>query len=89
VEEGRLTMRIAREIVRVAEEGYGKTRYEDIDTIVASSEEWESLIAAKLKPMKEAIQFVLDDDEEWAGTMLTYKTDKALREILAMLSEEE
>ena len=58
---------------------------------------WESaqpgiayaIIAAKLKPMKEAIQFVLDDDEEWAGTMLTYKTDKALREILAMLSEEE
>jgi len=83
-------MRIAREIVRVAEEGYGKTRYEDIDTIVASSEEWESLIAAKLEPVRGAIQFVLyDSKEEWSGTMLTNKTDKALREILDMLSEEE
>jgi len=50
----------------------------------------EHIIAAKLKPMKEAIQFVLDDSkEEWSGTMLTNKTDKALREVLDLLSEEE
>ena len=47
-------------------------------------------IAVELGPAREAIQFVLDDSkEEWSGTMLTNKTDKALREILAMLSEEE
>jgi len=46
-------------------------------------------IAAKLEPVKAAIKFILDDGKEWAGTMLTSAADKALHEILAMLSEEE
>ena len=50
----------------------------------------EHIIAAKLMPVRDAIQFVLDDSkEEWSGTMLTNKTDKALCEILDMLSDEE
>jgi len=50
----------------------------------------EDIIAAKLMPVRDAIQFVLNDSkEEWSGTMLTNKTDKALCEILDMLSDEE
>ena len=56
-------MRIASEIVKAAEEKHGNARYGDIDTITASAEEWETIIAAKLEPIRDALQMMWNNPE--------------------------
>ena len=83
-------MKIAREIVRIAEERHGNARYEDIDTIVASADEWESIIAEQLRlrilntlSAEVSIPFYAYGDNEAACRMAT-----AIGEVVAMLSDE-
>ena len=80
-------MRIAREI-REMLESMGVIQHGLLDPEY-DTQRIDERIAAKLESVREAIQFVFDDRGEWAGTMLTNAADKALREILTMLSEEE
>jgi len=47
--------KVAGEIVSAAEKRYGNARYGDIDTIVASAEEWTTLIAARLQGLTSEI----------------------------------
>jgi len=48
-------MKIAKAIVKAAEEKHGNARYEDIDTITASAEEWESIIAENLRKVRNVL----------------------------------
>jgi len=53
-------MKLAKQIVATVEKKYGNAPYEDgtlsLDLIVADAEEWESIIAAKLDPIREAVE---------------------------------
>jgi len=82
-------MRLAREIVKEAEEQYGNARYADADVITADAREWESIIAAKLEPVREALR------SAWAGEVCGPEmccespACKQVAEIWESLSEEE
>ena len=53
-------MKIAREIVKAAEEKHGNARYGDIDTITASAEEWESIISENLRKVRNVLNAEID-----------------------------
>jgi len=82
-------MKIARMIVKAAEKKYGNARYEDIDTITASAEEWESIIAENLRKVRSVLNEEIDipfyayGENEAACRMAS-----AIRAALKMLGEE-
>lgn len=91
-------MKLARKIVRVAEDKYGNARYGGADVIVADASEWESIIAARLEPIREALRELIEDasdmrdlcEEEW-GTCSKDEDPDILKAkaVLALFEKEE
>jgi len=81
-------MRLAKQIVAAAEKKYGNAPYQDrgvsVDLIVADAEEWESIIAMKLEPVKKALQEFFDKSDV---NDYNYAEFEAAGEVLALLSE--
>ena len=55
-------MKLAKEIAKEAEKKYSD--YGDRDVLIATSEEWEAIIAAKLEPIRKALAELLKEHVE-------------------------